>query len=102
MKSKSPQLLYTVNKIKRNALPLLKRHGVVRASLFGSHVRGEQTVKRDIDFLVEFKGRKSLIDLVTLEYELKSLLRKGVDVITYNSIPPLLRKRIFAEQVVIL
>jgi predicted nucleotidyltransferase len=80
----------------------MRRYDVIRASLFGSYVRGEQTTKSDIDFLVEFKGRKSLLDLVNLEMELKDLLHKKVDVLTYRSINPLLRDRIMSEQKVIL
>jgi predicted nucleotidyltransferase len=45
-------------------LDILRKHDVKRASLFGSVVRGEATEDSDIDLLVEFEGRKSLLDLV--------------------------------------
>ena len=93
----SPQL----QKIKSTASPLLKRHGVKRAALFGSIARGEDTVASDIDLLVEFKGRKSLFDLVALERDLQEQYGRKVDAVTYNSLHPLLRDRILKEQQVI-
>ena len=83
-------------------LPLLRKYGVVRAGIFGSFARGEATKKSDIDILVQFKGRKSLFDLVRLERELKSTLKKGVDLLTYKSIQPLLKDRILKEEIRIL
>ncbi len=77
---------------------VLKKHDVKRASLFGSYVRGEETPESDIDILVEFKGRKSLLDLVGLNIELEDRLGKKFDVITYNSLHPLLKDRILGEQ----
>ncbi len=55
-----------------------------------------------IDILVEFKGEKSLLDLVGLKIELEERLGKKVDVLTYNSLHPLLKERILNEQEVIL
>ena len=71
------------------------------SALFGSVVRGESTDDSDIDILVEFRGRKSLLDLAGLKIELEETLGKRVDVITYRSLNPRLRDRILSEQVVI-
>lgn len=38
-----------LEKIKMQIVPTLKKHDVIRASLFGSLARGEETVKSDID-----------------------------------------------------
>jgi predicted nucleotidyltransferase len=88
--------------IKDKIVPVLKRHDVVRAALFGSFVRGEAKKGSDIDILVEFKGEKSLLDLVALKLELEELLGREVDVLTYNSIHPFIRETILKEQVAIL
>lgn len=87
-----------IERLARKIRPVLRRYDVVKASLFGSFARGEEGKKSDIDILVKFKGQKSLIDLVELEMELKGLLRKKVDLLTYNSLHPLLRTRILDEQ----
>ena len=88
--------------IREKILDALKQNDVKRASLFGSVVRGELTDESDIDILVEFKGRKSLLDLVGLKLELEEMLKRKVDVLTYNSLHPLLKDRILREQEVIL
>lgn len=60
------------------------------------------TDQSDVDLLVEFEGRKSLLDLSGLKIELEDALGRKVDVVTYRSLHPLLRERILAEQVPIL
>lgn len=70
--------------------------------MFGSFVRGEMGEGSDIDILVEFKGEKSLLDLAGLKIELEELLGRKVDVLTYNSLHPLLKDRILSEQEAIL
>ena len=42
----------------RQIIPVLKRFGVKRASLFGSSARGEDREDSDIDILVEFEAGK--------------------------------------------
>ncbi|MFQ6135883.1 MAG: nucleotidyltransferase family protein [Candidatus Hydrothermarchaeales archaeon] len=89
-------------KIRKKILPILRRYDVTRAAIFGSFVRGESKEGSDIDLLVEFKGEKSLLDLAGLKIALEELLKMKVDVLTYNSLHPLLKERILSEQEVIL
>ncbi len=91
-----------IAKIKARLSVVLEKNGVRRAALFGSIVRGEATEESDIDLLVEFKGRKSLLDLSGLKLDIEEALGKKADVLTYDSLHPLLRDRILKEQVVIL
>lgn len=91
-----------VDEIKELIITMLRQHGVKKAALFGSIVRGEATEESDVDLLIEFEGRKSLLDLAGLKIELQELLRKKVDVITYKSLHPLLKEKILSEQEVIL
>ena len=83
-------------------LPILRRYDVARAALFGSIARGENKKASDIDLLVEFKGQKSLLDLAGLKIALEEALKTKVDVLTYNSLHPLLKDKILSEQKVIL
>jgi predicted nucleotidyltransferase len=76
----------------------LKRFGVKRASLFGSLARGEDREDSDIDILVEFEAGKSLLDLAGLKIELEELLSRRVDLLTFNSLHPLLKDKILKEQ----
>jgi predicted nucleotidyltransferase len=93
---------YQIEEIKKTLIEVLREHGVKKAALFGSIVRGEATEESDIDLLIEFEGRKSLLDLAGLKLELQELLRRRVDVLTYKSLHPLLKERILSEQEVIL
>ena len=87
---------------KRKIIPILKKHDVIRASIFGSFARGEGRKNSDIDILIRFKGQKSLLDLVELEMALQKALQRKVDLLTFKSVHPLLKERILSEQKVIL
>ena len=91
-----------IEEIKKTLIEVLRKHEVKKAALFGSIVRGEATKESDIDLLIEFEGRKSLLDLAGLKLDLQELLRRRVDVLTYKSLHPLLKERILSEQEVIL
>jgi len=87
-----------INDIKDKAVPILKQEGVTRAALFGSVVRGEAKEDSDIDVLVDLPRGKSLFDLAGLQMKLKEVLGREVDIITYNSINPLLKDYILKDQ----
>ena len=54
--------------IKKKVVPILKKHEIKRASIFGSFARGDAKIRSDVDFLIEYKGKnKSLFDLVDLK-----------------------------------
>jgi len=91
----------TAQNIKFKIAPILKSQGVIKASLFGSFARGENTRNSDVDILVKLASGKTLFDLVGLKMELEDALGKKVDVLTYNSIHPLLRKNILKDEKVI-
>jgi hypothetical protein len=88
----------TVEEIMSKITPVLREYDVGKASLFGSIVRGEDSPDSDIDILVEFSGEKSLMDLAGLRIDLEELLGRKVDVLTFESLHPLLKNRILAEQ----
>lgn len=92
-----------VSTIKKRSLPILRRHSVKRAAIFGSFARGEAKTNSDIDILIEYKTKnKSLFDLFDLKSELEDCLGRKVDIVTYNSIYWRIREQILKEQVVIL
>lgn len=91
-----------IRRIERKIIPILKRHHVVKAGIFGSVARGEARKRSDIDILIRFKGAKSLLDLVGLKLELEESLHRTVDVAEYSVIHPLLKSAILKEQVKIL
>lgn len=87
--------------IGQRLLPVLARHGVIRAAIFGSFARGEAEAGSDLDILVELPDTKSLLDLVALKLDLEAELGREVDVLTYRALHPRIRDRVLREQVVI-
>jgi len=85
----------------KKIISLIKKHGAKKIAVFGSYARGEEKPKSDIDILVEFSERKSLLDLVGIEQELSDTLGIKVDLLTEKSISPYLIGRIKKEMKVI-
>lgn len=91
-----------INKIKQKIVPILTKHGVRRASLFGSVIRGDFKKNSDIDILVEIGSKMDLLDFIGLKLELEKVLRKKVDLVEFSTIKPFLKKEILSNQVSIL
>ncbi len=85
----------------KKIISLIKKHGAKKIAVFGSYARGEEKPKSDIDILVEFSERKSLLDIVGIEQELSDALGMKVDLLTEKSISPYLIGRIKKEMKVI-
>jgi predicted nucleotidyltransferase len=85
----------------KKIIQLLKSEGVRKVAVFGSYVRGEEKPESDIDILVEFSERKSLLELVRIERELSESLGIKVDLLTEKSISPYLIDSIKKEMRVI-
>jgi predicted nucleotidyltransferase len=76
---------------------ICRQNDAVMVGLFGSMARGEATPDSDIDLLVRFNHRKSLLALVRLERELSAALGRKVDLLTEAAVSPYLRDRILNE-----
>jgi len=90
---------FSVDLIRSKAVPVLKRYGIKEAAIFGSTVRGERRRGSDIDFVVEMPKNKSLLDLIGLQLDLKTEFKTNIDVVTYESLHPMIRKHVLMEQV---
>ncbi|HJZ04674.1 hypothetical protein A2634_03245 [Candidatus Amesbacteria bacterium RIFCSPHIGHO2_01_FULL_48_32] len=66
--------------------PVLLKHGVMKAELFGSAARGEMGPGSDVDVLVELPKKTGLLDLIRLRRDLKTRLERNVDVVTYRAL----------------
>ena len=83
---------------KREAiLQIAGRYGAHELRVFGSVVRGEADVRSDIDFLVELKPGRSLLDLGGLLMDLQDYLQCRVDVMTPAMLKPRIRERVLRE-----
>jgi hypothetical protein len=82
-------------------IDICRQNDVSMVSVFGSMARGEAGKKSDIDLLVRFSKRKSLLAVVRLERELSEALGRKVDLLTEGNISPYLRERILKETQVV-
>ena len=92
----------TIKEIKGRIIPILERYGIKKAAIFGSLAKGEAKASSDVDILVEIKSNMSLIDFIGIKLELEEALKMRIDLVEYDTIKPIIKERILAEQVVIL
>jgi len=92
----------SIQNIKEKIIPILKSEGVTRSVIFGSFARGEENSASDVDILVAMPKGKSLFDLANLKLLLDDCLGRNVDIVTFQSIHPLLKKNIECEQISVL
>lgn len=82
-------------------ITICRQNDVSMVGVFGSMARGEARKKSDIDLLVRFSKRKSLLAVVRLERELSEALGRKVDLLTEGALSPYLRERILKEMRVV-
>jgi len=76
---------------------ICRRNDVSMLGIFGSVARGEATAQSDVDLLVEFSKRKSLLSVISLERQLSGALGRKVDLLTEAALSPYLRSRILRD-----
>ncbi len=76
-------------------LPIIKRHNIKYAALFGSYARGEETKKSDLDILVSFSKPVSFFDIIDIEEEISKKVKiKKVDLVTKQALHPAIKKHV--------
>ena len=81
----------------KKVISFLVTHGAKKIGVFGSYARGEEDPESDLDILVEFSERKSLLEIVRIERELSDALGVKVDLLTEKAISPYLIDKIRTE-----
>jgi uncharacterized protein len=104
----APKVFYTINTkkdrsllivdIKKKIIPILKKYDIKKASIFGSVARGEQNRTSDLDILVEM-GKPLGFEFVGLQMDIEKAIGRKVDLLTYKSVHPALKKIILNSQV---
>lgn len=88
----------TIENLKQRIVPLLKKHNIVRAGVFGSYAKGINSEFSDVDILVELDKEMSLLDFIRIKLDLESLLDKKVDLVEYKALKPRSKNRILSEE----
>ena len=91
----------TYQEIENKVVSILEKNNVKKIGIFGSYDRGVKRTDSDMDILVNFNDRKSLITLVRIERELSETIGVKVDLLTEQSVSPYLIDRIKSELKVI-
>jgi hypothetical protein len=73
-------------KLNKLIVPILKKHQVKKAAIFGSFARGEERKNSDIDLLVDFKKDVGMFAFVNLKNSLEDKVGRKFDVITFRSV----------------
>ena len=73
---------------------LCRENDVAKLEVFGSTARGEASDNSDVDLVVAFSKRKSLLALVSLERKMSAALGRKVDLLAEPAISPYLREGI--------
>ncbi len=91
-----------ISEIAEKANPILRRHKVKAAAVFGSVARGEATAQSDIDFLVDYDDTASILDASALRIALQETFVCGIDLVSRDCVHPLMKDSIFSQAIPIL
>ena len=80
----------TTNMIKTTVADYFKTQPVLKAWLFGSYSRGEQTNESDVDILVQYdrSQRIGLLKIAGMHIDLENLLGHKVDIVEDGTLSP--------------
>jgi predicted nucleotidyltransferase len=94
MKSTRQEILTTLQHLKEE---VEDRYPVKKIGVFGSVARDEQTEESDIDLLVEFSRPVGFVTFMRLEHFLSERLGRPVDLVTTDSLKPVIRQDVLSE-----
>lgn len=94
MRSTRQDILSSLKKLKKD---VARDYSVKTIGVFGSIARDEQTGSSDIDLLVEFSKPVGFVTFMRLENFLSEKLGTQVDLVTSDSLKPVIRQDVLAE-----
>lgn len=94
MKSSRQDILASLKDLKKE---VAKEYSVKTIGVFGSVARDEQTGQSDIDLLVEFSKPVGFVTFMRLENFLSERLGNKVDLVTSDSLKPVIRQDVLSE-----
>lgn len=88
-----------IQDIKEGLELVCKDYPVKSAGVFGSYARDEADEESDIDFAVEFKGKISLMRVLSLKTKLEAYFGRHVDLVDMSQADPEVKKLIVNDVV---
>lgn len=92
---------YTIDEIKRIAVPVAKQYGIEKMALFGSYAKGEQKETSDIDLVIKKGNMKGYFAFCGFVNTLEERFGTHVDVLTYNVLEHSMIKDSVRDEVVL-
>ena len=88
-----------IKSILKQKKPELMASGISEIGIFGSYLRGEQNESSDVDILIDLvrPSKLDLLQLISLEDDLKEELGIPVDLVIKSSLKPNISKSVLAE-----
>lgn len=83
-------------------LPVLKRHLVKHAAIFGSVAKQNTNSNSDLDLLIEPSKGFTLFKMIRLEEEISELLKCKVDLVEYSALKPSIKEEVLRSAITIL
>jgi uncharacterized protein len=96
MRSTRQDIISSLKKLKGE---VAREYFVKTIGVFGSVARSEETEQSDVDLLVEFSKPVGFVTFMRLENFLSERLGERVDLVTADSLKPLIRQDVLAEVV---
>ena len=90
-----------IEAIKKAVIQYCTKYPIKQIGLFGSYARGEADEDSDIDLIVEFEDKVSLMKVLGLKTRLEADLRKRVDLVEPDSVDADLANEIAKDTVVL-
>lgn len=91
-----------IKEISEKVVPIFKKYGIARAGVFGSYARGDNRPDSDVDILVTLgDGIFTLLDIARLKDEMRSHLKKEVDIVSDRAVNPYFKDYIYKDLVLI-
>lgn len=96
-------MINTIQKVKeiinQNKTLLEQTYKVKNIGIFGSYAKGYTSKDSDIDILVDFYEIPDIFNFIRLEYFLKKILGKKVDLVTRKALKPLIKNEILKDTI---
>lgn len=79
-----------------------KTQPVLKAWIFGSYARGEETPESDVDILVDLDYSKPVgLELVQMQLDLQTLLQKSIDLVSSRGMSKYIKPYVDAEKLLL-
>ncbi len=86
-----------LDRLKKSKGILKEQFGINKIAVFGSYARNEAKKDSDIDIVILDMDKKNAFTLIKTKYFLENVLELNVDIGHYDSIRPIIKKRIEKE-----